>query len=435
MVITRTKRSVIHAFTNVGSRVIAMVIPFLLTPAILELFSPIEYGVYATAISLVGLGQVCNSGIGGSLSTKIAYAHGLGDKLSIQKYISAAYVMLIQISAIFIVLASCMLLLFKFIYSGDPIAWSCALICYSVAVIFGLGFPLQALHKVLAGLQKMTLSNALSLVTALCSGIATAGAIIFNAPPFMIVVAYGLTPLIVLALSTVIFFSRQPFLKPTLTAYSKASRSELLGLGVKFVLLSLVLALTMTVDNILVMLTAGAEAAGQFAVVARLGNLPMTLITQLTMPLWFLNGDALARGETAWVRKIWFAVSVVGVTFSILSCLTFVFAGHSIMNVWIGHGMPLQLEILIGLSFLAGVVAFTAPANMVLNAASNLNVQLHAWVICAVVSLVMKLIVGFNGLIWLFPFITGMCYLVFITPKMCTAANRCLQDCGSPGGI
>ena len=71
--------------------------------------------------------------------------------------------------------------------------------------------------------------------------------------------------------------------------------------------MSLVLALTMSVDNILVMLTAGAEAAGKFAVVARLGNLPMTLITQLTMPLWFLNGDALARGETAWVRKIWFA--------------------------------------------------------------------------------------------------------------------------------
>ena len=265
-------------------------------------------------------------------------------------------------------------------------------------------------------------------------GVATAGAISLNASPFMIVVAYGLTPLIVLALSTVTFFVRHPLLKPTLIAYSKSSRSELLGLGVKFVLLSLLLAMTMSADNILVMLTAGAEAAGKFAVVARLGNLPITLITQLTMPLWFLNGDALAKGDMAWVRKVWFMVAAAGLTLSCLSCLVFVFAGHQIMDLWIGDAMPFQLEILVGFSILAGVVAFTSPANMILNAASSLNVQLQAWVFCAAVSLVIKLIVGFNGLIWLFPLITGICYLLFITPKMCAAANHCLKDPGVPGG-
>ena len=64
------------------------------------------------------------------------------------------------------------------------------------------------------------------------------------------------------------------------------------------------MALAMNADYLVIAHVLGPESVTTFSVPARLFAQLGLLVSLVNLPLWPANGEALARGDVAWVRRI-----------------------------------------------------------------------------------------------------------------------------------
>src|SRR5208282_70762 len=102
-------------------------------------------------------------------------------------------------------------------------------------------------------------------------------------------------------------FREFPWLLPARRAFSGVAARKIFDLGILFFVLQCAFVLAYTSDNIVIAQVLGAAAVALYAVPQKLFSSVSTIVSMAINPLWPAYGEALARGDVAWVRRTFFA--------------------------------------------------------------------------------------------------------------------------------
>ena len=257
---------------------------------------------------------------------------------------------------------------------------------------------------------------------------ATIWAIAAGFDPVIVVLFYTLASPLIQAVWSVIYFRVRPMERPVFYTLDRTSIRALTGIGGAFFVVSILTALGMNMDNLIIAARAGADAVTNFGVPARLGSLLMLIVFTVFMPLWSLFGNALASGDQQWLLRTAIKMSAGGALLVLCVGIALVLLADPIIQFWMGRAFPDQQVILLGLVVSATVIAVTSPFNMILNAAGMAKQQILPWASFVALCFIAKSLLVTPETTWWVPWITAAAYAVCITPRVLQLAFRRVHE-------
>jgi O-antigen/teichoic acid export membrane protein len=222
-------------------------------------------------------------------------------------------------------------------------------------------------------------------------------------------------PLMILIVTTGLFFKKNNEIRPSLGDFSKEKSFDLLRIGSKFLLLSILTSISLNVDNLIIASKLGPEMVTDFAIPAKIASLLSLVVTTLFLPLWAANGEAIAKKDYDWVLKTTKKMMFLGALIVLLCSIPLVLFNKEIMDLWMGQQFKNQEEILIFLCLLSLFMAVGSPWFMILNSLGRIKIQIKIWAVFLVLSITLKLIL-INGDMWIIPLINSVLYGVIVVP-------------------
>ncbi|MER7442048.1 lipopolysaccharide biosynthesis protein [Micromonospora avicenniae] len=380
---------------TVVCRGIAVVTPIVLVPVTLADLGPELYGLWTAVGALTAMAAFADLGLGNGLMTKLAPCYATGDAERARRYVSSAYLLLIGIAAVALLC----------LWSVSPLVpWHAlfgvpeegagrhaAPIALACLTAFVVNIPLSLVVRVQFAYQQVAQSNLWQAFGALLALPLVLTAVHLELPPAGVVAAMAAGPALTNALTSCWVYGRAlRQIRPGVRAADRTIARELLGLGGLFLLLTVVMSVASNVDALVIAHVRELSTVTEFAVAARLFAQLGILISLVNVPLWPANGDALARGELAWVRRTTRRMTLASsITALVLgSCL--VAAGGPLLAAWVGIRIDGGVGLLVGLAVWWLLLAAMSPAFMVQNAAGVLRPQLIGWTAYLILSIPLK---------------------------------------------
>lgn len=423
---SRARRLAAAVVAGMGGRLAMLIAPLLATPIMLHYFGDADFGIWATSVSITSLAVFADLGIGNGLLTRIAGAFGKDSTDEINRYTASAYFTLGTLAVALIALTT--IGYFFYLWFGHSSNASSAAIVFSVLVIFFAGLPASIFHNLMYGLQKVPTSNFFLTIGSALGLVGCLLAVHFAVAPWVVATAYSLPPVIVSFVGTAWFFYRNPKYRPRATSVQGHYVRDLLTLSSHFFILSILTAIGLNIDNLIISINAGPEAVTAYSIPARLGSVLGLLILTLFMPLWGANGEALAKGEFLWVKRSTQRMSLFGCLLVIACGAIMILLANKIIMLWVGRAFADQNIILMSVVATSTVVAFTSPYSMVLNALGRAKLQIWPWLAFVLLSVPLKYAFVGPQTLWLAAAITGLVYAAVVTPTIVNAARRQLRS-------
>jgi O-antigen/teichoic acid export membrane protein len=137
----------------------------------------------------------------------------------------------------------------------------------------------------------------------------------------------------------------------------------------------------------------------------------------LLTPLWPAYSEALARGDNAWVSRIFRKSLLVSILAAASFSIVFVLLGRTIINRWIGHPVMIPFILMVGMGFWKVAEAAGSAFAVLFNGANVVGFQVKVALTTATAAIFLKLYlvsrIGVSGPI----FATVICYSLFaLTP-------------------
>lgn len=413
----RNRRIVTGILGGALGRSISLLAPFIVMPIILHTLGAYLFGVWMTVLSFTTMALFMDFGIGNGLLTKLSYANGLNNNSEMRAYIISAY---ISLTVIAFILVSILLLLFVLtnfqFFSLDFKNQEALYIVFASAIIFVLGIPISVIQRIMYAKQQILKFNLWQISGAFFSLFFCYIAILLKLSSWLIILAYSAPPLIILIIATVVFFNDNKEISPDLSSFSKEKSLDLLKIGSKFLVLSILTSIALNIDNVLISFKLGSEAVTDFVVPAKIASLLSVIVTTLFLPLWAANGEAIAKKDYDWVLKTAKKMVFLGALVVFLCSVPLILFNKEIINLWMGHEFKNQQEILIFLCLLSLGMAITSPLQMLLNSLGRIQIQIKIWVIFLFISIALKLIFLDGSALWVVALISSGTYFVIVIP-------------------
>lgn len=367
--------------------------------------------------SLTSVLAMLDFGIGNGLVNLVATSDGKGGNEPIRNGISnAAMILVLQAALLGVALA---VLLPRFDVAGffqlqsSTAIQDGAVAVMAFAALFVMGLPTNLIQKVNTGLQEGYVNNVVQGVSGILGLLAILLVVRLELGlPMLIVTTMGVA--IVGSLGNwVIALRRRPWLLPSLPRTELAGMKQLMLGGIGFFVIDCVMMLGVHSDNILISHIFGASAVASYAVLQKLGFIGSSVFQILSSPLWPAYAEALARGDTNWVRKAFSRSLLVCSGIGGCVALLLLVFGKPLISIWVGPNLIPSTVLLLGFCFSIVVVSLTTPLSVLLCAGPLLKPQVVMHIIAGLSAVVAKVllssVIGVAGVIWA----TGICYLTF----------------------
>ncbi|MBM0240149.1 oligosaccharide flippase family protein [Micromonospora sp. ATA32] len=391
----RSRRLVTGIVTAAASRAAGLLVPLLLIPVTLSYLGPDRYGLWMAVIALTGMAAFADLGLGNGLMTKLAPCYASGDTDRARRYLSSTYALLGAIS-----LTLCALLwlcvglvpwssVFNVADTASPSETRVMVLIWLTA--FVVNVPLALINRVQYAYQQIGASyiwqgagNVVTLPLVLL-------AVHADLPPVAVVAATAVGPPLVNAVNSLwVYGHRMPQLRPRLDAVDRGLAWTLLRLSGVFFVLTIVMSLANNADNLIIAHALGVQSVTEYAVPAKLMSQLGVLVYLVNLPLWPANGEALARGDLAWVRRTVRRMTAISLLVTALPSALLVLAGGRVFAAWLPIPLGGDRWLLAGLALWWVLLASFSPFLMVQNAAGVLRPQLVGLVLYLGVSVVAK---------------------------------------------
>lgn len=424
----RTRNLAIAVLSGLAGRGVALLSPLIVMGPMLNHLGTVLFGIWLTAVSLAALANFLDFGIGNAALTRLSEAFGRNELSAVRALLGQAYALLAGLSGGFILLTLAATLVFVNVVPETPeIGEQAAVVALVLCTLF-LTFSTGLLVRLLQARQSYLHAQLVQVVGPLSALCASLSGIALGLSPVMVLVLYTVAAPLTQALWSVVFFAVTPALRPVFVGINRVSMRSLTSLGGAYFIVSILTALGMNMDNVIIAARAGAAAVTDFGVPARLGSLLMLIVFTLFMPLWSLFGEALGRGDRRWLVRATFGMSAAGSLGVFIVGLGLVVFADPIIQLWMGRGFPAQQSILMGLVAAATLIAATSPFNMVLNAAGMARQQILPWAFFVATSGAAKLLLVTPQTTWWVPWITALGYAVCVTPRVVQLAVGRLRE-------
>ena len=140
--------------------------------------------------------------------------------------------------------------------------------------------------------------------------------------------------------------------------------------GLFFFLLHTGVTLIYGADNLIIAQFLGPEAVTQYAIPYQMFGLSMVIFNIVMFPLWPAYGEAIARGDMAWVQKtLGRSLKLIFLSTGVVSLFLVIF-GNQILHLWVGPKISPSLLLNLGLALWMVLLTLGSTMSILLNAAN-----------------------------------------------------------------
>jgi O-antigen/teichoic acid export membrane protein len=352
------------AVTSVMTRGISIIASLLTVPIVLHHLGEQRYGLWMAAIALSTFFTMADGGITKGLLSEVSRAFGAQDLPRIRMLVGSA---LATIGAFVLAFAVLVVLVtnlvdwtWAFNLSDPALGHEARYAVLTISLCYVLAVIPAVIRETRVGMLQGAVVNLwdtaglvigfVGVVLAAQWGfglVAIAG--IWTGAPTMMRVANALAFL----------WGQGRDLVPGRHDIDLATCRRLISAGGAFMLYTLTLVLAIQSDQVLIARFLGPEAVTQYSIVQRLFNQPQVIVALGLIAQWPAYGEALGRGDDAWIRRH-FRWSLIGyVAFSaVISGLLTVLC-DAILQLWVGGAVvaPTHLAVAMGVYCVVATVA------------------------------------------------------------------------------
>jgi len=382
----------------------AMAISMLVTiPIARSSLGPELFGVWMLLSTMLSFFAFADFGVGNVVLNRVTAARAAGDAALTGRVVAGGYICtsLVGLGIVIGWLAWCAVAddptsVAGRVAPGDRPQVLAAL--NVLVVLLALNLPASLIQKVQLGSQQGHWVGSAQLLASLTTLVALPTVLHLGGDLAAMVLSSLGVILFVNVASTVLWLSRNRAASaPRWSQVDRAMVGALFKAGTFFLALQLASAFAFQSDAIVITQLLGQSPYGDYAAVQRLFVFASMLISAALVGLWPAFGDALARGEIAWVRRA--LKYALGLAFVVICglCLLLALSMGWITKTWLGtaHAPPILLISLF--SLWAMLEALGMVVGSLLNGAGVIRIQ-------AILALVMAA-ASFAGKWFLVPWI------------------------------
>ncbi len=428
----RIRRVALTAAASLLGKSASAVTTLLSVPLTIVYLGPERYGLWLTVSSTIAMLTFADLGIGNGLVTKLAEADGRNDLATMKKLTSSAFAILSAISA---------LLSVALVVACPHIDWSRLLsLKSSVArtevptAVLTLGLltfvtmPVSVVAKVQSGLQE----GVQVALWAMGGTVLSVGALVLVTHMQVglvgLILAVSGTPVLVTIVNFLWCFTvSHRHLRPSLRSANFSTALSLLRIGLLFVMLQIGVAFAFLSDNFVVANRLGSAAVAGLAVPAKLFSLMLLPVTLIVGPLWPAYGEARARGDISWMRRIYKRLTLGSVGLALVSGILLVFLGSLIVRIWSRGVVDSTYAVLIPLAIWTCLTSWGQSAAALLNGTGQITGQAICAVVLAGTAFYLKWILvdtsGLPGVVWA----SVISYLIVVVVPVSVLVHRELR--------
>ena len=159
------------------------------------------------------------------------------------------------------------------------------------------------------------------------------------------------------------------------------------------------------------------------------------IVALVNLPLWPANGEALARGDLAWVRTVTRRMTVISVLTIVLPAIPLTLAGGPLLTAWLGMPLDVTGGLLFALAAWWILQSAVSPRFMVQNSVGVIRPQLLGWTLYLVISLPLKWFAADTLGLAAVPAVGAAVYAVTVLPSAIWGYRRALALSTPGAGI
>jgi O-antigen/teichoic acid export membrane protein len=375
----RLRRVALTALVSAFAQSVSMLTMLISVPLTLNYLGAERYGLWLTIGSLIALLGFADLGLGNGLLNAIAEANGRNDHQAARSYVSSASYMLTGLTVI-------LGIIWILIYPRVSWNWLFNLTTPRAMAEVGpalsifiwcllINLPLGLVQKIHEGYQEGYVNGLWRAGGSLLGLAGVLVAIYLQADLAFLVLAMAGSPLVALFLNTSFLFLRQrPWLQPRWQLANRPAFEQILRNGFLFFI-----AVGYQLDNLVIAHFLGASQVPQYAVPMKLFMMIPSLLNFVIAPLWPAYGEAIARRDVSWVRRMFRQSLLLSFGISLFLSVSLIIFGSRIIEFWVGSSIQPDLILLIGLGIWVMLSSFGGPISMLLNGTNVIGFQ----IICA----------------------------------------------------
>ncbi len=377
----RNRRAMLAGSAAVLARVIQIGTSLITVPVTLKYLGNERFGLWMTLSSVLAMAAFADFGVGNGVLNTVSKAYGRDDRLGIRRAISSGFAVLSVIAAVLIAL---FFAIYPHINWADMFRATSpqaraeagpALIVF--AVCFALNIVLDVVQRVQLGIQQGYRYGLWGMFGSVAGLVGVLVGIHMQASLPLLVVALAGAPVLATLLNAIHFFSvSQPDLRPSLQLISRDAIVQIARLGFLFFVLQMVGAFAFSADSVIIARVQGVANVPEYAIPQRMFSLISMVIAMLVTPLWPAYGEAISRGDMAWVRRTLGRSLLMVLAASALGAGCLFLLSDTLLRWWVGSSIHPPLLLLAGLAVWSILECCGNAAAMFLNGASVMKFQI-----------------------------------------------------------
>jgi O-antigen/teichoic acid export membrane protein len=415
----RLRRIALTTGTSFAARLLTSLIPFVTIPLTLKYLGNERYGLWMTITTFTSFLAFSDLGLGNGLLTAISQANGEDDREKARRCVASTFYIFMLMGVVIsgVYWLACPYIPWGLVFNAtsSETTKDAQSIATVIILCFALGIPLGVVQRVQAGYQDGFQSNLWQCASSFVGMLAVIAAIKAQVPVSILVLVYTLVPLVVTALNGVYYFSFQrKFLTPTISHFHWPTAKGLLAKGIYFLFLSILTAVGLNADNLIIAHTKGLDSVAGFSVALKLASILSLIPAFIYQPLWSANGEALARGDLGWVFSTMKRAQRLGLILCSAAAVLMVGLGVPLVPFWLGPQVEVSYLTLSGLTAISVMFAFAGPMFMVLNSCGRVLPQIAIFSVFFLVSIAFKIgAIKYIGL-WTIGWVGALLYLTIV---------------------
>jgi O-antigen/teichoic acid export membrane protein len=335
---SRTRQAAKGFATDVGGQFVLTLLNFIAAPIILRLTSQSLYGFWILTISVLGYLALTDLGLGLSLTRLVAGLTDKDDPIALNSVISTAFFTFCGAGLVFFSLGIAITPFIPGWFKIPRQEVDTVISAYRIAVVSGsIALPLSVFSGILAGYQKMAISNTVSnLISFIAVGLSL----------FMLFSGVGLIALPLSSLFTVLTVSSVcyyyvircfPQLKIHPLLFNKTDLKRLFSFGSYFQIGRIANTVAVSTDNIVI---AGAMSAVQVTPYSFSSKLPIvfsiSLASKLPNAVFPAISQMFANHEIEKIRHTFHRLLCYSVRLAVVAGAFIFIVNRQFVSLWVG---------------------------------------------------------------------------------------------------